>query len=116
MSLDNFKKFVKDRPGLVNYVKSGEKTWQDFYEMYELYGENNDVWKDYVKVVGSSPITIKDFIGMFKNIDMSEVQNSINSIQKGIGYLENMVRSKETPDAPNKTNYEARPMYRYFDD
>jgi len=116
MSVDSFKKFVKDRPSLVNYVKAGDKTWQDFYEMYELYGENSEVWKDYVKVVGSSPVTIKDFMNMFKNMDMKEVQNSISSIQKGIGYLENMLRNKDNVPNGNRSNYEGRPMYRFFDD
>jgi len=114
MSLESFKKFVKERPSLVEYVNKKEKTWQDFYELYELYGENNEVWDNYIKKA-NTPITIKDFLGMFKNIDMSEMQESINSIQKGIGYIENLVKSNE-PNIPQRSNYEKRPMYRYFDD
>lgn len=54
--------------------------------------------------------------GMFKNIDMTEVQNSINSIQKGIGYIEELVKTKEAEIPVRKSSYEARPLYKYLDD
>lgn len=117
MSVESFKKFVKERPNLVRYVNSKEKTWQDFYEMYELYGESSDVWNSYLNISSNNgTVTIKDLFGMFKNIDVSQVQESITSIQKGIGYIENLVKSKEVENIPKKSSYEARPMYRYFDD
>lgn len=116
MALDDFKNFVKQRPNLARYVNNGEKTWQDFYNMYSLYGENSEVWKDFDMGSSNSPVTIKDLFNMFKQVDISQVQESITSIQKGIGYIENMVKSKEANSTPKRSNYEARPMYRYFDD
>ena len=44
MSLDNFKKFVKENPKLVNFVRNGDMTWQKFYELYDLYGPFHDIW------------------------------------------------------------------------
>ncbi len=117
MSLENFKNFVKTKPILENYVTKGEKTWQDFYNMYELYGENNSVWNKYLeKEVSTNTIKLKDMINMFKDIDMTEVQNSINSLQKGIGYIEELVKTKEKEIPIRKTSYEARPLYKYLDD
>ena len=117
MSVEGFKRFVKERPSLVNFVNNKEKTWQDFYEMYELYGEKSDVWNSYLNTSsGSGVVTIKDLFGMFKNVDMSQVQESITSIQKGIGYIENLVKSKESQSTLKRSSYEARPMYKYFDD
>ena len=115
MSLENFKKFVKTRPNLANYVTSGEVTWQKFYDMYELYGESSSVWDKYL-TTSTSTITLKDVFGMIKNIDVTEVQNSINSLQKGIGYIEELVRSKEKEIPIRKQTYESRPLYRYYDD
>ena len=114
MSLENFKKFVKTRPNLANYVTNGQVTWQKFYEMYELYGESSPVWDKYLNPTDT--ITLKDVFGMIKNIDVTEVQNSINSLQKGIGYIEELVRSKEKEIPTRKQPYQARPLYRYFDD
>lgn len=117
MSVENFKNFVRTRPNLVKYVNSKEKTWQDFYEMYELYGENSEVWNNYINTSNSKGVvTLKDLFGMIKNIDVSEMQNSITSIQKGIGYIENLVKTRESSNVPKRSSYEARPMYKYFDD
>lgn len=117
MSVESFKNFVKTRPNLVKYVNSKEKTWQDFYEMYELYGESSEVWNSYLNNTSSKGVvTLKDLFGMIKNIDATEMQNSITSIQKGIGYIENLVKTKESTNIPKRSSYEARPMYKYFDD
>ena len=51
-----------------------------------------------------------------KNIDMTEVQNSINSLQKGISYIEDLINSKEKENSIKRPSYEARPLYKYFDD
>ena len=40
---EEFKNFVRKNPTLVNYVNNNEMTWQKFYEMYDMYGESNDV-------------------------------------------------------------------------
>ena len=120
MSLENFKNFVRNKPNLQNFVAKGEMSWQDFYNMYELYGEQNSVWDKYLNInngiQSSTAVTLKDMIGMFKNIDMTEVQNSITSLQKGIGYIEDLVKTKEKDIPVRKSSYESRPLYRYFDD
>ena len=48
MKKEEFKEFVKKNPKLITYVKNNEMTWQKFYEMYDLYGESNDVWNEYI--------------------------------------------------------------------
>ena len=115
MSLDKFKIFVRNKPTLADYVKSGDMTWQDFYNMYELYGDNSTVWNKYLNY-SSNVVTLKDLFDNIKNIDMTEVQNSITSLQKGIGYLEELINSKDNEKNIKKSTYEARPLYRYFDD
>lgn len=113
MSLDSFKRFVRNKPLLADYVKSGKESWQSLYNLYDLYGENNSVWDSYLN---SPNVTLKDLFDSIKNIDVTEVQNSINSLQKGIGYLEDLVKSKEKSIPIRKSNYESRPLYKYYDD
>ena len=113
MSLDKFKSFVKSRPDLASYVANGSHSWQEFYELYSMYGENSNVWNKYLQ--SSKTITLKDLFENIKNIDMREVQESILSMQKGIKYIEGLVKTKE--DLPIKRpQYEKRPLYKYFDD
>jgi hypothetical protein len=46
---DEFKEFVRKHPELVTYVKNGEMSWQKYYELYDMYGEEESVWKSYLK-------------------------------------------------------------------
>ena len=47
MSKETFKLFVRRHPELANYVLKNNTSWQQIYEIYELYGENNSIWNNY---------------------------------------------------------------------
>ena len=47
MAKDDFKRFVRSHPDLIQYVNDGSMSWQKFYEMYDIYGENSNVWDKY---------------------------------------------------------------------
>lgn len=117
MSLDQFKIFVKDNPKLESYVRNGEMSWQKFYELYDLYGPSNDVWNKYLNVTTSGVSSFKDILGIFRNMDMNEIQKGIGSIQKGIGYVQEFLSSRTNNQRETKKEeYEPRPIYKYFDD
>lgn len=119
MSLESFKSFVREKPDLVDFVRNKETTWQELYNMHELYGPNSSIWDKFNKSSVSSSFSFKNILDMFKNIDMNEVQKGIGSLQKGIGYLQNLVSEKSTSDVTTNMrnkDYEPRPMHKYFDD
>ena len=124
MSLDNFKNFVKEQPDLLSFVNRGEMSWQDFYNLHELYGPNHNVWDKYIKNDRSSDnssgasavggFTLGSIVSLFKNIKMQDIQSGIGSLQKGIGYLRDMIGDKATSN--REEEYEPRPIHRSFDD
>ena len=112
MSKDTFKSFVRIHPELADKVVKGTVSWQQLYEIYELYGDNSSVWNNYftkesvTDTITSGASTIKDFINNLKNIDMDSVQKGITNIQKTIGLLQDI----------GITNKESEPIYKRFED
>lgn len=124
-NVDNFKSFVKKNPNLITYVRSGDMSWQKFYELYDLYGENDTIWKDYLtkneireekkgtsSVNTTSSNSFSNILDMVKNMDANKLQNGISSIQKAISLFGEML----VKDKPDTNNYTPRPIYRKFDD
>ena len=75
-NLDNFKLFVKNNPTFATYIKDGSMTWQKFYEIYDMYGENSPVWDEY-KQEKKKSTTINDIVNMAKNIDVDKKEENI---------------------------------------
>lgn len=114
-NIDNFKDFVRKNPSLINYVKEGKKTWQDFYELYDLYKEDSSVWNKYLKEEKEDRnININNILDYAKNIDVNKLQDGISSIQKAIDLFGGMLTKNNTSSEGN--NYRPRPVYRRFDD
>lgn len=119
MSKEEFKLFVRNNPHLAKHVNSGNMSWQKFYDMYTLYGSENNIWNEYINSEIKTPTnpsqvteetTIKDLIGMIKKIDINSVQKGIDGIQKTISLIQDL-------GSTSKTNtYESRPIYKHLDD
>ena len=95
MSKDKFKDFARNNPSLADTVLKGNASWQQLYELYEIYGERSSIWNNYIKQSKTDSIvestnTIKDFIENIKNIDMDSVQKGITNIQKTISLLQDI--------------------------
>lgn len=104
---EDFKMFVRNHPSLAKHVNNGSMTWQKFYEMYDMYGESNSVWDDYLNVSTSSGLF--DFV---KNMDFDTIQTGVNSVQRVISLLQEMVDKKNTTEE----TYTPRPLYKHFED
>ena len=112
--IDEFKKFVKVNPHLVNYVKNNKMTWQQFYEIYDLYGEEDNIWNDFKDNSSSSSDnivnTIKGIVNLFKGIDLNSVRKALTSLDKAIEAFKGFNNNS------NSEIYEERPKNKYFED
>ncbi len=107
---EEFKQFARSRPELSNMVNKGETTWQKLYETYDIYGPDNEVWKNNPK----EKTSITNFM---KNINMDSIQGHINNAQKALGIIGEFTNKGSTnlnnitkgPDAP-------RPLGKFFGD
>lgn len=120
-NLEEFKTFVRKNPSLIKYVKNNEMTWQKFYEMYNLYGEEESAWSDYRSTRSAettqdvaTSATLGGFLNWLKGINLDAVQEGVSNIQRVVGVLGDL-SSKDTTTTP-KEEYKPRPLYKHFDD
>ena len=97
MSKENFKNFAKKHPELSNKVETKQTTWQELYELYDIYGEDNKVWDKYIT---KNDITIKDIISKLKNINLEEIQTQIESIQKTLSFFLELLNKEDNEYKP----------------
>ena len=115
-NIGDFKDFVRKNPILIDYVKEGKNTWQEFYELYDLYKEDTNIWDKYLKkeINDNKNISINNILDYAKNIDVDKLQDGISSIQKAIDLFSGMLTKNNKPIEDN--SYRPRPVYRRFDD
>ena len=114
MSKESFKIFAKNHPELATHVLNGNTSWQQLYEIYEIYGDTSSIWSNYFTPSITDNIqqgtnTIKDFVSYLKNLDMDSVQKGINNIQKTISLLQDI-------GITNKQSVDTKPIYKRFED
>ena len=120
--IDLFKEFVKNNSFLISYVKSGEKSWQDMYEIYDLYGEDEDAWAKFLegdkkkKETDRSNHYFEELVKMAKSIDVDKVQEGITSLQKTLGLFGELFAGKGGEHSSSSREYNPRPLYRRFED
>lgn len=111
---EDFKIFVNNHKELIKHVNTGKMTWQKFYDMYSLYGENSDVWDEYLtkKEKTKSSISLGDILESIKKLDPDEVEKNINSLNKILSLVSSLI----SKDNDVKEEYEPMPLYRKFED
>ena len=102
-----FKEFVKKYPSFASYVQNKNTTWQELYELWDMYGDDDKVFSRY-KTVGTD---LNNVINGIKNINMDSVKKNLNSIEKGIKLLQDFVKKEDTVPT-----YEPRPIFKRFED
>lgn len=121
---EEFKLFVKSHPELIKFVKSNEMSWQKFYEIYDIYGSNNEIWNKYFSKLDiekeepaktNENFSVSDLINMAKNVDLNNVQKNITNISKALGLIQSLIAKDDTNSLTENT-YTPRPLYKKFED
>lgn len=110
---ESFKNFVRKNPQLAKYVENKKMTWQQFYEIYDLYGENNSIWDDFKDNTNNKSNIVdvlKELIDLFKGIDLATVQKTLSSIDKAIEAF------KGFKNDVKDNNVDDDNQYKYFED
>lgn len=111
--VDDFKLFVKNNPRLISYVRDNKNTWQEFFELYDLYGDDTSVWNKYLDGDNnnSSSNPLSSIIDTVKKMDADKLQDGLSSMQKAIDLFGGLFAGNKSSDS-----YNPRPVYKRFDD
>lgn len=105
---EEFKVFVRKYPTFAEHVSNKSTTWQELYELWDMYGEDENVFSKYQNNTTSD---LTNIITSIKNINVDNVKKNLNSIEKGIKLVQDLIKKDDvTP------TYEPRPIFKRFED
>lgn len=119
---EEFKEFARSHPELVKFIKNKEMSWQDFYEIYDVYGDNNDAWDKYLKKdevtqqTTSTGVGLGELTNLVKNINMDNIQKHITTAQKAISVIQELTSKTPPTAASNIVSKTPRPITKFFND
>ena len=110
---EEFKAFASNHPELLSSIKSGEMTWQKYYEIYDIYGDKKEAWDKYLNSSSSKNDSLSKII---KNIDMESIQNHINTAQKALGFISELTSKSSENLGSNLAKGPTSPINKFFGD
>lgn len=116
---EEFKAFVSSHPDLISVVESKKHTWQELYEVYDLYGSDEKAWDKYLNITTTntaSLASIGELTKLFKNINIESVQKYIDTAQKAIGIVQELTGGATGAALTSKGPTNPRPINKIFED
>lgn len=102
--LDEFRDFVHRHPKLREEVRNGNRTWQNIYEEWVLYGEEHPDWQTYqaeANTPGNGNISlesIRNVVGTLQRLNPESIYRTLNTIQKFLQIMQSFGgKSRPTP-------------------
>ncbi|WP_280769108.1 YlbD family protein [Salipaludibacillus daqingensis] len=108
-----FKIFVKGNPHVLRDVHSGEKSLQDLFEEWMLFGEDDEIWDSYLsqdidqdaeesrenKENDEDSSTEMELLNMLKKMNLNDVQHHLAQFSTVVGSIQELVSQfkQQTP-------------------
>lgn len=107
---EEFKIFISKHPEILEYIKNKEMTFQDFYEIYDIYGDDEKTWDRYFSNGGISD-KLGELSKIIKNINIDNVEKHINNAQKAISIIQELTKKE-----PVVENIVDNPITKFYGD
>ena len=118
MKSEEFKAFVKTKPELIKYVQNGEMTWQKFYELFDLYGEDEKIWNKYILRNDTEKEGLNKITDIVKNVNIDSIKEHIGTAQKAIDFVTDLTSKnpEKAIESIAKGPEFPRPLNKFFED
>ncbi len=117
---EEFKDFVKTHPNLISVVQNKKHTWQDLFEVFDLYGNDEESWNRYLNIKENFSNTASSSIGeltkLFKNINIDNVQKYLDTAGKAVGIVQELMGNSNSTTALSNGPSSPRPINKIFED
>lgn len=97
-SVEQFKRFVKNNPRILEEVKNGRSTLQELFEEWFVLGEDDSRWdvfrsENNEKMNGDEKKEdwSQRLLGAIKNMDSSQMQQYIGNISQALGAIQGVL-------------------------
>jgi len=109
-----FKRFVKENPHVLRDVHSEDKTLQDLFEEWTLFGEDDEIWDSYLsgedvdhsedsenkESKDDDTNTETELLNMLKKMNLNDVQHHLSQFSTVVGSIQELIgqfRQQQTP-------------------
>lgn len=104
--LEEFRKFASQKPHLKDLVKEGKTSWQELFEHYDIYGEEDELFKEEEKKEYSSfsekttkeepkKDSLNSIFDTISGFDPDKLSDGLNGMKKILGILQEVTRPEE---------------------
>lgn len=109
-----FKGFVREHPYILRDVNSGEKTLQDLFEEWMLFGEEDEIWETYREPEEAEEESDEgegaeedgpgeDVLAMLKKMNLNDIQHHLgqfSTVVESVQQLISQFRQQQNPSPP----------------
>ncbi|MFC0301530.1 YlbD family protein [Virgibacillus soli] len=106
-----FKDFLNRHPGLRAEIRKSGHSWQEYYEKWNLLGEDDPFWEKYKETKNSADKEDKvdkkselfsQLINFTNKIDIEKVQNQVKQLNGTMSTLQELLAQFQTEKKPNE--------------
>ena len=106
--MDDFKKFVSNNPHLKKKINQKETTWQELYEHYDLYGEDDEIFKNTEREIKEEKKddekSLNGLFDMLTGIDIDKIADGLNGMRKVLSILGELTSPNNDDKTVNRQN------------
>ena len=98
--MESFKRFASNKPFLKKKVENKETTWQELFERYDIYGEDDPIFKEESENKGNTnrqDTSFSSFIDMLNSIDIDKISEGLNGMKKVLSILSEITKKEDSP-------------------
>ena len=106
-NLENFKEFIKDKEHLQRKVHEGKTTWQELYEHYDLFGEEDEIFKEEEKneteiknedknnEEKKDDSSVASLFTLLSGLDVDKISDGLNGMKKILNILSEVTKQDD---------------------